>query len=477
MTTPEQAFWALPGPARFVADVVAQVLSSHRGIVGIAMPRRMPPGAMDAVREALLDRGGGRVVRVRGADRMFERSIAHGLAYFAGARDGSVRTVAALAEADAASATTFVVEGVRAADWPRWSAFLRSFAVASADADRSLAPVVAVCRPAGLPESAVARLFDQEEVAWRGRVSPLDMRMHVGTLRGHSGRETLLEKIAAETVVRLAMWDPAIAAAFAELDARRLVDPEAMVRAAAGSGSDDSPCWENGLVDSWDGRPAIHLAGCRDSSGAREIRRRSWAAQAEHVLPFVDEVRCFFADRHAGLLASALPLTVPRKGGDVQVREPTDLEISPMWRILERAIPPAEETFLRAVVAMRNLVAHHQTVSPDVLDRVSQAWERLRIERESVPGWAWPRCGQKLEFVSDRAPSDVLRIDPALPRSASLDALIRRVHSRLGSGEDAVVDGANLTVVERDRIAAIVPPDIEVVPAAAAPADGARRAA
>ena len=271
--TSEEAFWVLPGPARFVSEVVEQVLSSRRGIVGIALPKRMPDGVFDAIRESLLDRGSGRVVRVRAGDRMFERSIVHGLAYVAGARDGSIRTVAALAASDAASATTFLVEGVRVGDWPRWAAFLRSFAVASADADRSLAPVVAVCRPPGLPESAVARLFDRDEVGWRGRVSPLDMRMHVGTLRGHAGKETLLEKVAAETVVRLAMWDPAMAGAFATLDARRLVDPEAMVAAAAGSGSDDAPCWENGLVDLWDGRPALHLAGCRDDAGAREIRR------------------------------------------------------------------------------------------------------------------------------------------------------------------------------------------------------------
>jgi hypothetical protein len=475
MTPGEQAFWSLPGPARFVAEVVGQVLSADRGIVGIALPRRMPPGAIDALREALLDRGGGRVVRVRATDRMFERSIAHGLAYFAGARDGSIRTVAALAESDAASATTFVVEGIRAADWPRWGAFLRSFAVASTDADRSLAPVVAVCRPTGLPDSAVARLFDRDEVAWRGRVSPLDMRMHVGTLRGHGGRETLIEKIAAETVVRLAMWDPVVAAGFAELDARRLVDPEAMVRAAAGSGSDDAPSWENGLVDVWDGRPALHLAGCRDAVGAREIRRRSWAAQAEHVLPFVDDVRGFFADRYGKLLAAALPQTVQRRGGSVQVTEPTDLEIAPIWRILEQAIPPAEEAFLRAVVAMRNLVAHHQTVSVDVLEKVSQAWERLRVERESVPGWAWPRCGQRLEFVAERASGHAMRIDPAQPRMIGLEALIRRVHARLGSGEDAVVDGSNLSGAERDRIAAVVPHDIEVVGAAAA--GGEREAA
>lgn len=473
----EQAFWALPGPARFVSEVVEQVLSAPRGIVGLSTPARIPAGTFEAVREALLDRGGGRVVRVRAGGRMFERSIAHGLAQVAGARDSAIRTVAALAESDAASATTFIVEDVRVGDWPRWAAFLRSFAVASADADRSLAPVVAVCRPPGLPASAVAGLFDRDEVVWRGRVSPLDMRMHVGTLRGHSGREPLLEKIAAETVVRLAMWDPGVAEGFAALEAERLVDAEAMVAAAAGSGSDEPPCWENGLADLWDGRPAVHLAGCRDVSGAREIRRRAWAAQAEHVLPFVDEVRAYFAERYRPLLLAALPITVSRKSGNLQVTEPEDLEASPMWRILEQAIPPIEETFLRTVVSIRNAVAHHRAVSVPVLVAVSTTWERLREEVEAVPGWSWPRCGQRLEFVAGRSTLDVLRIDADLPPRTGFEALARLVQARLASGEDAVVDVDSLATGDVDRLASLVPTDIEVVRAYGAHVGEGRQAA
>lgn len=473
----ERTFWSLPGPARFVSEVVEQVLSAPRGIVGLSMPSRVPAGIFEAVREALLDRGGGRVVRVRADGRMFERSIVHGLAHVAGARDSAIRTVAALAESDAASATTFIVEGVRVGDWPRWAAFLRSFAAASADTERSLAPVVAVCRPPGLPSSAVARLFDREEIVWRGRVSPLDMRMHVGTLRGHAGREPLLEKIAAETVVRLAMWDPAIAEPFAALDARRLVDVEAMVLAASAAGRDEAPCWENGLADLWDGRPAVHLAGCRDLPGAREIRRRAWAAQAEHVLPFVDDVRAFFAERYRPLLQAALPATVSRRNGNVLVTEPEDLEVSPMWRILEQALPPLEETFLRTVVAIRNSVAHHRPVSVEVLAAVSTTWERLREEIESVPGWAWPRCGQRLELVAGRAAADAMRIDAGLPHRRGFDALSRLVQARLGAGEDAIVDVGTMGNGDIDRLAALAPPDIEVVHAYRTPVGEDRHAA
>lgn len=472
-----EAFWALPGPARFVSEVVEQVLSAPRGIVGLSMPTRVPPGTFEALREALLDRGGGRVLRVRASGRMFERSIVHGLAHVAGARDSAIRTVAALAESDAASATTFIVEDVRVGDWPRWAAFLRSFAAASADTDRSLAPVVALCRPPGLPASAVARLFDRDEIVWRGRVSPLDMRMHVGTLRGHAGQEPLLEKVAAETVVRLAMWDPTVAEGFAALQAHRLVDVEAMVLAAANGGSDDAPCWENGLADLWDGRPAVHLAGCRDAPGAREIRRRAWAAQAEHVLPFVDEVRAFFTERYRSLLAAALPLTVSRKNGNVLVTEPGDLEVSPMWRILEQAIPPLEKTFLRTVVAMRNSVAHHRPVGVEVLATVSTTWERLRGEVEAVPGWSWPRCGQRLEFVAGRPSPDALRIDSDLPPRLGFEALSRLVQDRLAAGEDAVVDVGSLAAADVARLAALVPSDIEVVRAYRTPVGEDRHAA
>lgn len=459
----ETAFWSLPGPARFVGEVVAKVLSARRGLVGIALPARVPDGLLEAIRESLLDRGSGRVVRVRAGEAMFTRSIAHGLAHAAGVRDAAVRTVSALAAAPEASATTFLIDGIGAADWPRWSGFLRSFASASAETDRTLAPVLAVCRPLGIARRDASHLFEAGETAWRGRVAPLDMRMHVGLLRAHQGSEPLLERVAAETVVRVALWDPAIAEALAALEASRLVDPEQIVQAALQAGTDDTPCWENGLADLWDGRPAIHVAACRGKAGAAEIRRRAWAAQAQHILPFVDEVLACFVDRYRPLLEAALPLPVPIRRGTMHVVVPEDLEIASLGRILVEQIPAAEGAFLKSVVAMRNLVAHHQTVRPDVLVKTSEAWEHIRAERDPVPGWAWPRCGQRLEFVVDRRSSDAISLDAGTTPGAAFASLSRQVQLRLAAGEDAVVDASRLPLADQDRLAALLPPDIEVV--------------
>lgn len=459
----ETAFWSLPGPARFVGEVVAKVLSARRGLVGIALPALVPQGLLAAVRESLLDRGSGRVVRVRAGEAMFARSIAHGLAHAAGVRDASVRTVSALAAAPEASATTFLIDGIAAGDWPRWSAFLRSFAAASAETDRTLAPVLAVCRPLGIARRDAAHLFEAGETAWRGCVSPLDMRMHVGLLRSHHGAEPLLERVAAETVVRVALWDPAIAEALAVLDARRLVDPEEIIKAVMQSGTDDTPCWENGLADLWDGRPVLHVSACRGKAGAAEIRRRAWAAQAQHVLPFVDEVLACFVDRYRPVLEAALPLPVPIRRGTMHVVVPEDLEIASLWRLLADRLPPAEGAFLQSVLAMRNLVAHHQTVQPDVLAGASKAWVGIRAERDAVPGWAWPRCGQRLEFVSGNAPSGALAPDGGATPGAAFAALSRQVQLRLAAGEDAIVDAAALAPADLERLAALVPSDIEVV--------------
>ncbi|OAH31732.1 hypothetical protein AX289_27565 [Methylorubrum populi] len=459
----ETAFWSLPGPARFVGEVVAKVLSARRGLVGIALPAQAPQGLLAAVRESLLDRGSGRVVRVRAGKGMFARSIAHGLAHAAGVRDASVRTVSALAAAPEASATTFLIDGIAAADWPRWSAFLRSFAAASSETDRTLAPVLAVCRPLRIARRDAAHLFEAGETAWRGCVSPLDMRMHVGLLRSHHGAEPLLERVAAETVVRVALWDPSVAEALAVLDAQRLVDPEEIIKAVIQSGTDETPCWENGLADLWDGRPAIHVSACRGKAGAAEIRRRVWAAQAQHVLPFVDEVLACFVERYRPALEAALPLPVPIRRGTMHVVVPEDLEIASLSRLLAEQIPPAEAAFLKQVVGMRNLVAHHQTVKPDVLAKASEVWEAIRAERDAVPGWAWPRCAQRLEFVVGRVPADALAPDPVATPGAAFAVLSRQVQMRLAAGEDAVVDAAELAPALLERLAALVPSDIEVV--------------
>lgn len=457
------AFWTLPGPARFVGEVVGKVLSARRGLVGIALPERVPDGLLGAVRESLLDRGSGRVVRVRAGEGLFARSIAHGLAHAAGARNASVRNVSALAAAPEVSATTFLIDGIGAADWPRWSAFLRSFASASAETDRTLAPVLAVCRPVGIARRDAVHLFEAGEAAWRGCVSPLDMRMHVGLLRSHRGSEPLLERVAAETIVRVALWDPAVAEALAALDARRLADPDQIVAAAQQGGTDEAPCWENGLADLWDGRPTLHVAACRGKAGAAELRRRAWAAQAQHVLPFVDEVLACFIERYRPTLEAALPLPVPIRRGTLHVVVPEDLEIASLWRLLAEQIPPAEAAFLKSVLAMRNLVAHHQTVKADLLAAASEAWERIRAERDAVPGWAWPRCGQRLEFVVGRAPADALAPAPKSAPGAAFAALARLVQQRLAAGEDAVVDAADLAPAVLERLAALMPSDIEVV--------------
>ena len=148
-----------------------------------------------------------------------------------------------------------------------------------------------------------------------------------------------------------------------------------------------------------------------------------------------------------------------------------------MWRILEKAIPPFEEAFLRAVVSMRNLVAHHQTVPVDMLEKVSMTWERLRVEREAVPGWAWPRCGQRLAFVAGRTFGDALTVDAGLPPQVGFEALVRKVEARLAAGEDAFVDVGSLEAPDLDRLVALVPSDIEVLRLSSAVGSGERRAA
>jgi hypothetical protein len=122
-------------------------------------------------------------------------------------------------------------------------------------------------------------------------------------------------------------------------------------------------------------------------------------------------------------------------------------------------------------------VAHHRAVSVPVLAAVSATWERLREEVEAVPGWSWPRCGQKLEFVSGRSAVDAIRVDGDMPPRQRFEALSRLIQARLASGEDAIVDVGSLAVGDIDRLGALVPSDIEVVHADGAPVDEDRQAA
>ncbi|ANY81307.1 hypothetical protein BB934_26355 [Microvirga ossetica] len=483
-------FWNLSGPANFVERVASRMLSSPKGILGVTVPSARPRGFKEAIMEAARERGGGRVVHVNAQDRSFDRSIPHGLARAGGIRDTSIHSVPAFADLPGLSAASFLIDGVDRDAWGRWSAFLRSFAAASQRADASmdaaqrLSPRLIVLLPVDLPRSDVSFLFGKDEMQWRAYVTPVDTRTYVTRLMRQDGGESLLDRVAAETVIRLAGWDGEMIRLLAHRDPEELADPIALLSDLPGL--DMHPTWGNGLIDEWDGSPFIHSLACRPAIEHPTLKRRIWLAQSHALTPFVGEVIDFFADRYGAILAPDLPYAVETRKGIKHIHALRDLEASHLYHLLNERIPKLEATFLKSVAAVRNTVAHHNVVPADHLIKLSEKWDEIRSNRSEARGWDWPRCGQKLVLMvgpsgagkstlakrrysqDSIVSSDDIRIEKygSLETSDQTDVfkeVERRVIRRLADGETVVLDATNLKRNDRLAIVDKIPADIQIV--------------
>lgn len=477
-------FWSLSGPTRFAENVASRMLATSKGILGVTVPSRHPRGFVDAVVEAIRDRGAGRAILVSAGDRALERSIPHGLARAGGIREMSIHSVSSFLDLPDLTAASFVIEGIDREAWGRWSTFLRSFAAESQGAERSLAPRIVVLLPVDLPRSDVRFLFGKDEMQWRAYVSPTDTRSYVAKVLGHIGTESLLERIAAETIVSLSGWDCELASALAGFDIERLADPVSVLSEL--TCTDSHPCWSNGLIDEWDGVPFIHSLSCLSAGDLGTLKRRIWRAHSTAVTPFIAEVVDYFVDLYREILIDSLPYAVETKAGTKYVKELSGYEVSHVYHILNERVSKREATFLKSVVAVRNKVAHYDPVPASHLISLSEAWEGIRTTKSQVKGWDWPRSGQKLVLMvgpsgagkttlasrmyphDSIVSSDAIRIekygtDVVPDQSEVFREVVKRALRRLADGETVVIDATNLR--QRDRLAIVdrVPSDIRVV--------------
>lgn len=472
----EDLYWGLAGPARFLDQVSTRLMASRQGLLGISVPSRRPPGFLDAVLEQLREQGGGRVIRVRADDPIFQRSIAHGLARAAGLGHSGLSSVAELAARPELAAATFVVDGVRRDVWNRWASFLRTFAAESSAVERTLAPNIAVLLPAEMTRGEIHSLFGRDEVPWRGVVTTTDTRVLVSRLKSLNGSETLAERIAMETTIRLAGWDLNFAGILAERSIEEMLNPIQLLADLSGEAYELS--WGAGIIDEWDGLPFTHTLACAAHGDLQTLRRRIWTAHSSVVLPFIGEVIEHYCAEYRELLEGKLPYTYMRGETRVQIHDLADFEIGNLYHALSEHLSPPEVSMLKGFVAIRNRIAHHRLPELDLLVALSDAWETFKHASPRRGNWAWPRCGQRLTLWFGHPlhslPRDghisLVELRSEL-QQAGKDAddasvhleLKKRIAGRLGHGASANLDATHLTELARIDLVDLVPRDMRVV--------------
>ena len=165
--------------------------------------------------------------------------------------------------------------------------------------------------------------------------------------------------------------------------------------------------------------------------------------------------------------------------------DPWKLEFYDFKELTSGHLSSAELELVRIANWTRNAVAHRDVVSSARIHLFSEHYENnADILETDIPGWNWPRCGQRMiltigpsaagkSFWSaaqgiDVVSSDEIRksisADGEVPGSQSgIFQLVRTGTSRvLGSGRDVIVDAMHLEAEHRTRQIRSAPPDISV---------------
>ncbi len=267
------------------------------------------------------------------------------------------------------------------------------------------------------------------------------------------------------------------------------IDPIALLERAADRSSFPYPCWENGLVDLWDDEPAAHAAAALKFGLRDHVRRRIWTAQASVLLPFTHRIlRSLIARYHDTLVRCVSPQTPLRKKfGDreYEITDPWRLEFYDLRELTKHLLSPAEVELTKIAAWTRNAVAHRDVIAPARINLLSEHYETNReILEADIPGWNWPRCGQKMivtvgpsaagksrwsaaqgiEVVSSDEIRKEISADGETPGSQVIVfQRVRAGSSRvLSTGRDVIVDAMHIEPDHRRLQLATVPPDISV---------------
>lgn len=473
-------WWDLPGPSRFVARAADLIASAPGGVAGMLLPDPRPGGLLNAL-ERQIERSGTRVLRVDAGPGSARRSPSSILAAVAGVSVHGIRSVAEFVDEPSLSDTVFLVDGVRSDDWQPWAMFLRRIR----SERRRRAPSIAVVAPPGVPPNDW-RAAVEKDVKWSGQVTRFDMQAYVERMMGWP-EDTLASRTAAAVTVELSGWDPSMARALAALDVEAQIDPREVLASLPDLLLGRHPCWENGLVDRWDGAAWLHTAALAASDFPDVLSARVWRGQVQTVFPFLEQARTAFAARYERNLRAALPIKKQYHGKEKVYDDPWTLELHDVHASLKENLPPHEEQLLRQCKHVRRCMAHHEPAEGWRLKRIFDNWEAMEHAfPDTCRGWQWPRTGQKLVLMVGPSgagktewarrncdklgviSSDAIReelfgaADMGGDQTEVFERVRRDALALLSTGRTAVIDATNLKREDRLPNARLAPADIPV---------------
>jgi hypothetical protein len=363
-------WWKLPGPGRFINSVTDD-LRDGRNVI-LSLPEHLAGGLARAIRDDLGDclawftltldeEVGGDPAAI-----VDDRFVADSEPY-------AIRNASGLAAESWMAGRIIWIDGLSHDSWQIGKRFLADFQHACRSRpllQRGRFCVALVGELALNPPTEDACLANHY---WRGCVEPLDILIYVTRTVCRRGLSSLQHRLVVAVISSVAQWDPRVCDHFAGESLARILDPGPALKELAQirgwteviDHETALAAWHSGMVDDIEERPMLHPAALAMNDPTREIAHRVWSAETSVLLPFIEEKRRGFLEKHGKCLK------VPFCTAFGTITDMHDLEIGHIDYQLA-ASRPAIDGEVRGLVArlreIRNALSHLDPVPVGLLE-------------------------------------------------------------------------------------------------------------
>jgi predicted kinase len=480
-------WWSLAGPSRFVA-AITKAIAERRRVVCLGVPVPVPPHMERAIEKDLRDQLSLDCVSLdlKTADQ--SKPLPHVLGSLLGVPTVEVGSVSDFAWHPKLTDQVVIVGGMDKRELRRWGLFLRH--LASEDAgDTVVGPILILLVPPSLTHEETAELRGSARaLTFQGFVDRFDTAGYASLIGARVGAD-LPARVGHATVLETAAWSRPLLETMISWDVHDQINPMAEFERAAMERRPPFPHWENGLVDLWDDEPAAHPVAAVGHGLHEHVARRIWTAQAGIVLPYTRRILRSLIRRYRDVLNRLVSPSRPFKktfnDRTETIIDPDELEFYDFREFTRNHLSTDELHLIKTAQWCRNAVAHRDIIPSHAIERLSDLYvDNFDLLETDVPGWNWPRCGQKLTMTvgpsgagkstwaanqsTDVVSSDIVRIElhgtSEVPGDQS--HVFREVRTRstqlLSKGKDVIVDAMHVEAQDRRRQSEIAPPDIAV---------------
>lgn len=483
-----QDWWSLPGPGGFTTALAKDLIT--KGVVAAKCPRPLPDGMHDAIRRKLADDYVVDTILYDASTLKPSQSPLHEMAVLRGVSGASIGTVEDFLENPYLADVAFVIDGISPDQIQSWSYLLRAVYSERVKSPPAAGPYLLVLPPVGWKAEAEKKLVGQIEARfWRGYLSSVDSFGWVAAngIRVGSG---IAERLAVFTSIEVAAWSRSLLEQMTRLDLDDQISPMGSLEILAGRKEWPYPCWENGLVDTWDDVPIPHALAALAHGLTSDVERRIWIAQSKALLPMIDSarrgiIRTYLDDlsKHASVSSPYVKKIYERT---IKITDPRNFEWFEMITLLEGVVPLSRIRIMKDLKWVRDALSHGKAISPDNIKNLCEMWEEHVLDLMAAPvsGWDWPRTGQKLRMTvgpsgagkstwarrqsekvvsSDEIRAEIFGTDRVPREQGDVFRTAReRMATILKSGEDVILDATNIKTEDRKRNATIIPSDLHV---------------